>query len=117
MRHQKRHSKNEADQNSSRRPQEDPGKEGLKLLAKMIARVYLDEIAVQRQIMRGAKPRMHVEKIYIAAGSKNINDQKERYRLHIILDEDLDLMTHKMIAGDRSPWVFEKDGIAIKIRV
>ncbi len=38
---------------------------------------------------------MYVETIHIEAANKNINDQKERHKLHALLDEALDLMTRK----------------------
>lgn len=96
----------------------DPGKEGLRILAKMIARVYLDEIACQRRIARGSKPRMYIETIHIKVGGiKDINEQEERHKLHVFLDEALDMMTLKLIGGNQSPGAFEKDGLAIKIKL
>ena len=116
MRHQKSHRANDIDRKSENL-HEDQGKEGIKFLAKMIARVYLDEVACQRRIARGAKPRMYVETIHIKVSGKDINEQKEQRQLHVFLDEVLDLMTLKLIGGNKSPRVFEKNGFAIKIKV
>lgn len=98
---------------------EDPGEKGLRILAKMIVRAYLNDVALerqrQRQIMLEKKPKIYVDAIHIMAGSKDINDQKERHKIHAILDEALYLITSSI--GDvKSPLIFGKDDISIKIK-
>ncbi len=89
--------------------------EGLRILARMIVRVYLKEKEEERRLARGLRPKKYFEKININLDGIDTNDAKERQKLHNILDEAIDEATRRNLEPHSAPWILERDGVRVKL--
>ncbi|MCJ7635067.1 hypothetical protein MUP77_22090 [Candidatus Bathyarchaeota archaeon] len=55
---------------------QDPVQRGLRMLARMIAQAYLEEIDQKRLVAMGVRP-LYIEKIQIVMNSTDLNNPKE----------------------------------------
>lgn len=62
----------------------------LRILARMIVRAYIKDLEKKRLIELGVRPKLFLERIYIAFDCVDMNDPKERQRLHQTIDEAID---------------------------
>lgn len=89
--------------------------EGLRILARMIVRVYLKEKEEERRLAKGLRPKKFFDKIYINLDRIDTNDAKERQKLHNILDEAIDAATRQNLEPHSAPLILKRDGVRVKI--
>jgi hypothetical protein len=96
--------------------QNDPGHVGLRILAGWISDAYLDELANQRLKEIGGKPRMFLDTIQLKMTGIDINDPDNRKKIHDLLDEAIEATSLRVLEGNKTPWVFKKEDVAIKLK-
>jgi hypothetical protein len=88
--------------------------DGLRILARMIARAYIKDQEKKYLAELGMPPRLFIERIYIAFECVDMNNGKERQRFHQTIDEAINEAARQDLP-EKTPFVFKRDGIRIRI--
>ena len=88
--------------------------DGLRILARMIARAYIKDQEKKRLAELGIPPRLFIERIYIAFDCIDMSNGKERQRLHQTIDDAINEAARQDLP-EKTPFVFKGDGIRIRI--
>ena len=94
---------------------QDPVQRGISILARMIAEAYLEEIDQKRLMEMGVRP-LYIEKIQIALDCVDLNNPKERKKLHTLIDEAIKAAELSGLTKNSPPWVVKKGGLTIKLK-
>ena len=95
---------------------QDLPQKGIRILARMIAEAYLEEIHQKRLTEMGVRPPLYIEKIQIALDCVDLNNPKERKKLHTLIDEAIEAAELRSLTRNSPPWVVKKGGLTIKLR-
>jgi hypothetical protein len=90
--------------------------EGLKILARMIARAYLRDIEWEHLAEIGLRPKMYIQKIQITMDCININDTNVRQTLHNMIDEAIESANAEGFSENSLPLTLKRDGISIRLK-
>jgi hypothetical protein len=88
--------------------------EGLRILARMIARAYIKDLEKKRLAELGVRPKFFIERIYISFDCVDMNDGKERQRLHQAIDEAISEAARHNLPEKSPPFVLKTDDIKIR---
>lgn len=88
---------------------------GLRILARMIARAYIKDLKKKRLAELGVCPKFFIERIYISIDCVDMNDGKERQRLHQAIDEAINEAARQDLPENSLPFVLKMDDIKIRI--
>jgi len=89
--------------------------DGLRILARMIARAYIKDLEKKRLAELGVRPKLFIERIYIALDCVDMNDSTERQRLHQTIDEAINKASQQDLPEKSPPLVLKRDGIRVRI--
>lgn len=95
--------------------EQDLPQKGIRILARMIAEAYLEEIHQKRLTEMGVRP-LYIEKIQIALDCVDLNNPKERRKLHTLIDEAIEAAEIRNLTRNSPPWVVKKGGLTIKLK-
>ena len=89
--------------------------DGLRILARMIARAYIKDQKKQRLAELSVRPKLFVDRIYIALDCVDMNDGKERQRLHQTIDEAINEAARQDLQEKSPPLVLTRNDIRVRI--
>ena len=89
--------------------------DALRILARMIAQSHIRDLEKKRLIELGVRPKLFIERIYIALDCVDMNDPKERQKLHRMIDEAMNEASLQDLPEKSPPLVLKKNGIRVRI--
>ena len=89
--------------------------DGLRILARMIVRAYMRDLKKKHLAKLGIRPRFFVDRINIVLDSVDVNNPKDRQRLHQIIDEAIDEAVRQDLPEKSPPLVLSRNDIRVRI--